>query len=95
MSAGCLKPFSFLNFLANPIISIPNEHIRPILNILERLEMLYKNMKKADLPLIRWYLLSLMTEVNRFVEYDKKTSIGEALDKDLAMLRGTFTSGVF
>ena len=29
------------------------------------------------------------------VEYDKKTSIGEALNKDLSMLRGTFNSGVF
>lgn len=29
------------------------------------------------------------------VEYDQKTSIGQALDKDLAMLRGTFLNGVF
>lgn len=29
------------------------------------------------------------------VEYDKKTSIGEALDQNLCMLRGTFINGVF
>jgi hypothetical protein len=29
------------------------------------------------------------------IEYDKKTSIGEALDQNLSMLRGTFINGVF
>lgn len=29
------------------------------------------------------------------MEYDKKTSIGEALDQNLSMLRGTFANGIF
>ena len=61
-----LSPFSFLNFLSNPIVSIPQEEQTPILNIFYRLERINKDLKQKDLELVKWYLLTLLTEVNRF-----------------------------
>jgi len=67
-----LKPFPFLQFLANPIVTIPENEESPILNIFDRLETIYKDLKEADLKLVRWYLLALLTEVNRFANTDSK-----------------------
>lgn len=69
-----LKPFSFLKFLSNPIVNIPKDDLGPILNIFNRLETIHKDLNKKDLPLIRWYLLALFTEVNRFVEIQDSSS---------------------
>jgi len=80
-----LKPFPFLQFLANPIITIPENEEGPILNILKRLETIYKKLKEEDLKLVRWYLLALLTEVNRFANEDstrgKKNAAAELTEK--------------
>lgn len=83
--AHILKPFHFLQFLANPIVTIPKNREFPILNIFYRLETLYKNLKKEDLKLVSWYLLTLLTEVNRFAILDsnqsKKNAAAQLTDK--------------
>ena len=65
-----LKPFSFLKFLSNPIITVPANHQEPILNIFQRLEKLYQEIQKEDLHLVRWYLLALFTEANRYINVE-------------------------
>lgn len=67
-----LKSFSFLNFDANPLVTIPEEGLAPIINILERLETLHLAFNKEEIELIGWYLLALLTEVNRYVQVDQK-----------------------
>lgn len=71
-----LDSFSFLQFLASPLVKIPIEAQKPILNSLERLENLYSQANKGDLELIIVYLLSLLLEVKKYVTYDVNTSQG-------------------
>lgn len=78
-----LQPFSFWDFLVNPIVTVPHNKIAPILNIFSRLESLYIQLKKQDLKLVSWYLLSLFTEVYRFVESEK---VGVRRKKSSAIL---------
>lgn len=61
-----LKPFSFLHFTTNPIVSIPEKGLSPILNILERLLELYAERNRKEFDLIVWYLMSLFTEISRY-----------------------------
>jgi AraC family transcriptional regulator, transcriptional activator of pobA len=66
-----LKDFPFLDFLANPIVSVPKEMQKTILSIFERLESLYKDLKKQELSLVGYYLLVLLTEVKKFAIAEK------------------------
>ena len=61
-----LNQFSFLNFLSNPIITIPEDALVPILNILCRLEKIYLE-KEGDFSLVVFYILTLFKEVSAFV----------------------------
>jgi AraC family transcriptional activator of pobA len=67
-----LENFSFLQFLANPLLKIPKIVQKPILNILERLKELYQEDQKGDFGLIATYLLALLIEVKKFVPDEKK-----------------------
>ncbi len=69
-----LKDFSFLDFLANPIVSVPLKTQKTFLNIFERLEELYKDLRKQELGLVGYYLLVLLTEVKKFAIIEKSTS---------------------
>lgn len=63
-----LNQFPFLQFNTTPIISIPEKDIPPILNIFERLIVLYEKTEvKKDYKLIRWYLMTLFSEANQHV----------------------------
>lgn len=66
-----LKDFPFLDFLSNPIVSIPKEMQKIFLSIFERLEDIYKDLKKQELSLVGYYLLVLLTEVKKFVIIEK------------------------
>lgn len=71
-----LKDFPFLKFDANPLVTIPEGQLSPILNILQRLESLYFGEKDNDL--VVWYLLALLAEVNRHVKTDQKLKMNSA-----------------
>lgn len=60
-----LKPFRFLQFLAHPIVNIPEEERTPILYLFDRLDSLY-NKQDTDLNTLVWYLQVLLTEINLF-----------------------------
>ncbi len=67
-----LNTFPFLQFSANPIISISQESVAPILNIFARLEELGAKHKKENMELIGRYILTLLTEVKRVLVPEKK-----------------------
>lgn len=69
-----LDAFSFLQFLAPPLVKIPVAAQKPILNSLERLENLYSQANKGDTELISVYLLSLLLEVKKYVVYEVNTT---------------------
>jgi len=73
-----LRPFSFLNFNTEPIVTIPEDQLAPILNIFERLLMLYEKKRINDYKLVAWYLLALFEEVNRFVDVQKNETKNSA-----------------
>jgi AraC family transcriptional activator of pobA len=62
-----LEDCPFLDSLANPIVAIPREKCAPILELLKRLEKLHLELGKDAFELAALYLVTLMTEVNRFV----------------------------
>jgi len=61
-----LRPFSFLHFNTSPILTIPDNEIKFILNIFERLLLIYESEEKNDSKLIVWYLMALFEEVNKY-----------------------------
>ena len=63
-----LQSYSFLQFNTPPIVTIPEQDVEPVLNILERLIDLYENNYHKEYNLIEWYLMALFTEANRYVE---------------------------
>ena len=67
-----INKFPFLDFFSNPIITIPEHHIQHILNIFQRLEILYKIEKKEDNGLIIFYLLVLFKEVSAFISNENQ-----------------------
>jgi AraC-like DNA-binding protein len=71
LSFNYLKKFSFLDVFGNPIVTIPKSEIKNILSIFERIESIYLNLSKSEIDLVAWYLMVLMTEVNRFVLNEK------------------------
>jgi len=69
-----LKDYPFLDFSANPIVTIPSPIQNTILRIFERLEELYAESKKQELNLVGYYLLVLLTEVNKIAVIEKSTN---------------------
>ncbi len=67
-----LDSFSFLQFLAHPLIKLSPTVQKPILNSLERMYELYLQAQKSDLELIVFYLLSLLSEVKKCVSSEAK-----------------------
>jgi AraC family transcriptional regulator, transcriptional activator of pobA len=70
----CLDDFSFLDFLAQPIVPISPEAQQPILNIFERIETIYNSNKTDDFQTISFYILALMSEVKRYVVQEKSAT---------------------
>lgn len=66
-----LKTFPFLHFNTEPVVTLPSGEVSPILNILERLLVLYQADDKRERKLIVWYLMTLFAEVNRYVSDEK------------------------
>ena len=66
-----LRSYSFLEFNAPPIVTIPKEEVDAVLNIMERLLDLYENDFPKESKLIEWYLMTLFSEANRYVEQIK------------------------
>lgn len=62
-----INKFPFLDFFSNPIITIPDNAIQPILNIFHRLEYLYQQEKVEDYGLISFYILVLFKEVSFYI----------------------------
>jgi AraC family transcriptional regulator, transcriptional activator of pobA len=69
-----LKDFPFLDFLANPIVTVPKNTQKTFLNIFERLNEIYKDLKRQELSLVGYYLLALLTEVKKFAIIEKSTN---------------------
>lgn len=67
-----INKFPFLDFFSNPIITIPEYHIQPILNIFRRLENLYKIEKNDDYGLFIFYLLVLFKEVSAYISNENQ-----------------------
>lgn len=66
-----LKSFSFLGFLAPPIVTIPEDKLEQILYLFERLNTLYYQ-NETDLKLLVSYLCVLLEEINQFgIEAEK------------------------
>ncbi len=69
-----LRDFPFLQFIGNPVI-IVDEEVKPfIINILNRIEAVYKKETTGKFDLVVVYLLTLFTEINRFFESEAHTS---------------------
>ncbi|MEZ4847913.1 MAG: helix-turn-helix transcriptional regulator [Bacteroidia bacterium] len=90
-----LKPFSFLNFLAHPVVSIPNDKLGPILSILHRLEELYRRIEKKDLSLVVWYLLALFNEVNNFADEGGKGAVKNSATHLTVQYKNALTQHIY
>lgn len=73
-----LKAFSFLDFHTNPVVSIPDAEVQPILNILERLHHIYDGKREKGESAIVWYLMALFAEVSRYVDVEKNSNQSSA-----------------
>ena len=75
-----LKSFSFLHLHTSPIVSMPEKHITPVLNILERLTGLFEDGGEKQLDLVVWYLLALFEEANRYtiLPQEQEKNVGAA-----------------
>jgi len=70
-----LKPFPFLHFNTPPVVTIPEHQIQPILNIFKRLlDINNNNNNEKEYSSIVWYLMTLFSEINQFVEKVELTS---------------------
>jgi AraC family transcriptional activator of pobA len=63
-----LGEFNFLNFLANPIVTIPEESIQVFIDIFNRIEEIDKTDFPKKLNLIGLYVFTLLTEASVFSE---------------------------
>ena len=90
-----LKSFPFLTFSAHPIVSIPENNLSPILNLFSRLEAIYKDLKKEDLGLVSSYLLTLLSEVKRFVENDNESAKGNAAARLTAKYKDALAQHIY
>lgn len=90
-----LQSFSFLRFLANPIVTVPTNHEDPILNIFQRLEAIYHNLKEDDLKLVSWYILSLLSEVDRFIKEENHLSRENAASRLTARYKDALTQHIY
>ncbi len=66
-----LTPFSFLHFNTSPMVTIPETEMGPLLNIFERLLVLYESGINTESKLIKWYLMALFEEVNKYAVSQK------------------------
>lgn len=67
-----LKNFPFLDFNANPIVSIPQEDVPALVHILERMLVLYeRGGQEESKSLAMWYVMALFTEINRHARVEK------------------------
>lgn len=62
-----LKRFNFLQFNADPIVTIPAFHLQPILNIFNRLLDFVDDKSNQRSNAIKWYLMALFSEVNHHI----------------------------
>jgi AraC family transcriptional regulator, transcriptional activator of pobA len=63
-----IKDFTFYNFLANPVITIPESRQIQIINILTRIEEIESSDLPQKLHLIGLYVFTLLTEVSLYAE---------------------------
>jgi len=66
-----LDEFSFLDFLSNPIVTVDEPAKRRIVELFHHLEDFYPEFTSKDHQAIVFKILSILTEVNRFVEKEK------------------------
>ncbi len=60
-----IKKFDFLNITAHPVVEFPEESVKDIVRILNRMEELYLNWNNRNLDLAKLSLLTLMAEINK------------------------------
>ena len=60
--------YSFLEFNAPPVVTIPEQDVYVFQNILERLLVIYQRKEAFKPDVVEWYLMALFTEVERFVD---------------------------
>jgi AraC family transcriptional regulator, transcriptional activator of pobA len=73
------KEFPFLQFNSYPLVQISAEAVEPVLHILDRLEKEFKNKRTDKLDLVVLYLLTLFTELKRFVHPEETITENAAL----------------
>ena len=58
-----LEKFPFLNFIADPVVTIKSTSVESVLHIFRRLAEIYPNCNKSNYQLIAYYILCLLEEV--------------------------------
>jgi AraC family transcriptional regulator, transcriptional activator of pobA len=74
-----INQFPFLQYIGNPVVSVPDESMPFILHLLERLEYAYQNEHQGDINLFSVYLLALFFELSRFTELEHQPKNSAAL----------------
>lgn len=74
-----LNLFPFLQYIGNPVVSVPDTEMPFIRHIAERLEHEYQNDKNSDFNIFSTYLLALFFELNRFTGLDSKPKNSAAI----------------
>lgn len=73
-----INEFTFLEFNANPIVTIDEAAKRNILPLLDRLILEYKAGEKCRMNVLRMYLMTLFTEIKPFANEDNSNSSNSA-----------------
>lgn len=73
-----ISEFAFLEFNANPIVTIDEEAKSNILPLLDRLILEYKKGEKCRMNILRMYLMTLFTELKSFVKTPKSNTTNSA-----------------
>lgn len=73
-----IDEFTFLEFNANPIVTIDNQAKANIIPLLDRLILEYKAGEKCRLNVLRMYLLTLFTELKPFTHSNNPNSTNSA-----------------
>lgn len=74
-----VNEFAFLEFNANPIVTIDEEAKKNIVPLLDRLIYEYKAGEKCRMDILRMYLMTLFTELKPFVNSSKSNATNAAL----------------
>lgn len=65
-----VNQFSFLQYIGNPVVRVPDDAMPNIMHLMERLEHEYMNESTNDFNILCIYLFALFFELSRFTDLD-------------------------